>query len=304
MEIPYLLILFALIIASLFKHLTLQNTAIKNEAGIIGANIFIAFWMLVTWIIASVIFEWHKIVLQDLKEINQFLPFLISFLKGFFVMIIISAKQWIAKGRKFNAYALVALVALGPLAFVNALIGEVLTSLQFFSAISLCIFGFIFIFYGEMKSVSTKGKLIFLLITIMGVCPAMVDNYVKLEGMSWQTSWLMSNLGLLIAAIVVSLKKEGLNHIKQHFVLATTNKNSLITATAWVLSEFVILFVMFTQLPVTATEASRNLYIPILMIVSTLYFNKELSKKDKSRKVKESAFWGTIAFILALPLML
>lgn len=58
---------------------------------------------------------------------------------------------------------------------------------------------------------------------------------------------------------------------------------------------------MFTQLPVTATEVSRSLYIPILMILSALIFTK--GEKRSWRKAVEAALWGSIAFALAYPLM-
>jgi hypothetical protein len=62
----------------------------------------------------------------------------------------------------------------------------------------------------------------------------------------------------------------------------------------WLLSETVVLIVLFTQLPVTVAEMSRNLYIPLLMVISAIFWGEG--------SVRKQLLWGVSAYIFAIPM--
>lgn len=291
----------ALIAVSLMKHLSLQRSTLVKESGPIGTSIFVGMWVGAASIAILLL---PQLGMRDifLKDVDMLLeqPVLLSVVlfKGGIVLAILLLKQILAHRRQLQAYAYSSLIGIASLAIVNSFFGEQLTTLQWFSAIGLTTLGVVFTFTGDLAKRGRVDQLIFVAVVLISTAPAMTDNIMK-GNISWFTSFVLSNVVLLSITLLISLYQ---GKLKEYTGMAFTNQAAVIAGSCWLLFEMVVLYVMFEQLPVTVTEMGRNLYIPILMVLSAYVFN-EKSKQEKREAARSALTWGTLSYLIAMPMM-
>jgi hypothetical protein len=292
MQFPPIVFALALVTVSVLKHLTLKRCAIQGTSNqmctFIGAS-------MVTFSLFAVFFsaDLRSTFMADIPDLFEsgaptlLLGFII--LKGFFVWGILFLKQTLnQKTTSTSAYgSMMGLVVLG---LVNFIQGEQLSFLHWISLILLSFLGVLYAFKGHLAQFSMKYKLFFVLVAFAGFIPAMTDQAVKSE-VSWFTSLFLSNVSLLAMGLLVggkaSFEALARNARTPKFIQASFT---------WIVFEVVVLFVMFEKLPVSLSEASRYLYVPIWLFLASIIY--------KEGTVKQQLGWGVATFCASVPMFL
>lgn len=208
------------------------------------------------------------------------------FLKGFLMFFHLDLSQKLTK-ETASSRTMIAAVAVGIIAFINMnLFDEVLSDNQKISAYLIFGFGIIYYLKGHIRNASMKAHLCFFLLIISSVVLSVLDHVVLgYIGIHWFTY-------LSISSLVLFLTGYGFKSTEIKFKELFTNKILNIAAFFFIFSEFFLMSIRATLLPVTTVQIASVMSVPLIMVFMSIKWNEDTPKKQ--------AFFGICTCLIGL----
>lgn len=178
-------------------------------------------------------------------------------------------------------------LAVGLVAITNAFLGEQLATGQWIAALGLCGLSACFFFKGHLSDLDRKGRLAYVKLVGLSVLLSSFDH-VLTKGSNWFSLLLVSNVVLLSLALF--LNRKNISVLKD----ALLHKAAAFAGLFYMATELLKFYQQVTINPVTAVITVQAMTKPVILILSALIW--------KERTVKEQLVWGSLAFIVTLPL--
>lgn len=243
-----------------------------------------------TWLMAGLIVTWPLfggLLIDNWAKVTT--PFvLLSVLKGVLLWLMIKFQQVVNKESTSSSvfFGFIAL-ALGSLAN-NIFFHE---GLKLFQILCICGFGIIgvlFLFKGDARRLSFKGRMAFASIVVFGALFSVTDH-LAIPQIGWYPHLLVSSLFMFIACLLNGISRTDFKNIFYNRAVVTAG-------IFYTISEFLIIYASVNLLPVSFVAVFMRLAAPIVMVVSAF--------KYKEQSWKNQLAFGVVSFALALPLIL
>lgn len=243
-----------------------------------------------TWLMAGLIVTWPLfggLLIDNWAKVTT--PFvLLSVLKGVLLWLMIKFQQVVNKESTSSSvfFGFIAL-ALGSLAN-NIFFHE---GLKLFQILCICGFGVIgvlFLFKGDARRLSLKGRMAFASIVVFGALFSVTDH-LAIPQIGWYPHLLVSSLFMFIACLLNGISRTDFKNIFYNRAVVTAG-------IFYTISEFLIIYASVNLLPVSFVAVFMRLAAPIVMVVSAF--------KYKEQSWKNQLAFGVVSFALALPLIL
>lgn len=275
-----LLLLFLLTVGHL---VTLKLCSVRLDHR--TAPIFISVWMLAGLLLSFPAFG--HLWVEGLEKFSaQPWMLALSVVKGcaLYLVFVISQKlmQESLSSRHYVTPMTVGLVAVG-----NAILGEMLTPLQWASAMGLCLLSAVFFFKGHLSSLSPGGKRAYVQLVILSSALSCLD-FTLTKNINWYSLLLVSNMALLALCVVMNAHKLSV------FRQALLHKYAALAGSFYVVTEMVKFYQLVTINPVSVVVTVQAATKPVILVLSALVW--------KERTLKEQITWGVLAFLITLPL--
>lgn len=246
---------------------------------------FTSCWLIVGLILSFPIFG-HLYYDQAIK-ISTSPYLLLSVLKGVLLWLMIKLQQKINKTSTSSSvfFGFISM-ALGSL-INNIFFKEGLALFQLACICGLGLLGILFVFKGDAKILSQKGKINFGIIIIIGALFSVVDH-VAIPQIGWYPHLLFSSVAMFAVCLINKISKEDYYNIFM-------NKKVAIAGIVYTVSEFLIIYSSINILPVSFVALFMRMAAPIVMIISAIKYGEQSWKNQLT--------FGIFAMILALPLL-
>lgn len=246
---------------------------------------FTSCWLIVGLILSFPIFG-HLYYDQAIK-ISTSPYLLLSVLKGVLLWLMIKLQQKINKTSTSSSvfFGFISM-ALGSL-INNIFFKEGLALFQLACICGLGLLGILFVFKGDAKILSQKGKINFGIIIIIGALFSVVDH-VAIPQIGWYPHLLFSSVAMFAVCLINKISKEDYYNIFM-------NKKVAIAGIVYTVSEFLIIYSSINILPVSFVALFMRMAAPIVMIISAIKYGEQ--------SLKNQLAFGIFAMILALPLI-
>lgn len=274
-----------LVFLSIGKPIVYRPIAKKYNKGF--SSTIMALWLMLG-IILSVPFQWAGInnYIHTLNE-NRFAIFL-SMLKGILIFYSIEYAQLVNK-ESTSSYMFSRFISLAITAFIlNIFFNEHISSISLISIIGLGFLGFIFCYFGDISRLSVKYKKYFITAILIAASAPVVD-YLCIKRIGWYPYFVISNLFLLLFIIIRGISWHDIK-------LTFTVKDARLAGFFIAFYEFAIIRSSIDILPISLISFFTRLAVPIVMIFSAVRY--------KESTIKKQLFFGIIALIIALPIIL
>lgn len=279
-----------LAIISVFITYLARPFAFKSCIKIISAkqtSILISVWVLGGGLLGLPFF-WENLILPGKQVADYIILFSLGLLKGAFSWLVINNQQVVNK-ESVSSSSFSTFIALGFAVLINNfLLGEDLSFLTITSIFALGVLGLLFFIFGHAKELSSQGKKSFCLIILILIAIIALDRYVIVKS-NWYFYLLTSGFGIFLLSI---MQKDFLKQAKSILFY----KRTIIAGLIFLIGEYVIIYTLIVILPVSIAHLVMRLTIPIVMVSSVFIY--------KEGKWQEQLFFGLIAYILVLPLIL
>lgn len=250
------------------------------------SSVFTGIWLVIGLILTFPLFG--HLLIQDGKNM-LFSPYaLIAVYKGVSLFYLISLQQAINKTSTSSSVFLSFIaLAIGAL-FNNLFFNENLSNIQLGCIVGFGLLGIAFLKKGDAKTLSLKDKIFFMITTLI-MASYTISDHIAIPQIGWYPYLLVSSLALFVVGI---LHVSGLKNLKFVF----TNKIVVCAGIFYTLSEFLVIYVSINILPVSIVGVFLRLSVPIVMLISAV--------KYKEQNIKNQFVFGTVAILLALPILL
>lgn len=180
-------------------------------------------------------------------------------------------------------------LAVGLIAISNAFLGENLTAGQWTAALGLCALSAAFFLKGHLSDLSLRGRLAYVKLVGISVVLSSLDH-VLTRDVNWFALLLVSNAVLLSVSLALNIKNIAL------LKTALLHKSAALAGLFYMATELVKFYQQVSINPVTAVVTVQAMTKPVILILAALIW--------KERTVREQLVWGTLAFLVTLPLFL
>lgn len=283
MSLFQLFIGFLILISMIIRPFLYKPVAKYFPAELSAA--FTSCWLIVGLILSFPIFG-HLYYDQAIK-ISTSPYLLLSVLKGVLLWLMIKLQQKINKTSTSSSvfFGFISM-ALGSL-INNIFFKEGLALFQLACICGLGLLGILFVFKGDAKILSQKGKINFGIIIIIGALFSVVDH-VAIPQIGWYPHLLFSSVAMFAVCLINKISKEDYYNIFM-------NKKVAIAGIVYTVSEFLIIYSSINILPVSFVALFMRMAAPIVMIISAIKYGEQSWKNQLT--------FGIFAMILALPLL-
>lgn len=279
-------VLFLLVIvATVLKAIALKPCSNQFKSSLLPLNI--SFWLTVS-LLALLPLNYGSL-LSDINAIQ--IAIALSVIKGVIFYFHLDVGQRLAKETS-SSRTMSASFSIGIIASVNySLFGEHLTTNQLISAGLMFFIGVIFYFKGHIRKTSKNAHSAFFLVILIASILAVLDHLaLAFYGIHWYTYLLISSSVMLIFAMV--FKGSEINFK----IFNPENKILAITVFTFILTEYFLMSIRGTLLPVTLCAVAITMSIPIVMIYMAVRWG-ESSTKDQAMFGVATCAAGLISFV-------
>lgn len=204
---------------------------------------------------------------------------------GFLYLLFVISQQLMQVSLSSRHY--VTPLSVGLIALANYFLGEHLTTGQWFAALGLCGLSAVFFFKGHMSEMPRSARIAYFQLVGLSVFLSSIDHVVT-KDVNWFSLLLVSNIVLLILALSLSWRDKAV--LKAAFL----QKSAAIAGFFYVATELVKFYQMVDINPVSVIVVVQAMTKPVILVLSAIIWHE--------RTVREQMAWGTMAFIITLPL--
>ena len=246
---------------------------------------FTSSWLIVGLILTFPVFG--HLYYDNALKITTSAYLLLAVLKGLLLWFIVKLQQKINKTSTSSSvfFGFIAM-ALGSLVN-NLFFKEGLALFQLLCICGLGVLGLMFVFKGDAKTLSKKGKIDFGIIILIGATFSITDH-LAIPQIGWYPHLLVSSLAMFIACLISGISKQDYRNI-------FLNKSVAFAGIFYTISEFLIIYASINILPVSFVAVFMRMAAPIVMIISALVY--------KEQSLKNQLTFGVLAMLLVLPLI-
>jgi hypothetical protein len=206
----------------------------------------------------------HLLAVTDVLIAKPWIA-LISMAKGLFFWLFMTTSQQLRKhsnsSTEFRAPLKIALVAI-----INSFLGEALPTHVWIAIFVLLFIGAVFALRGHIASAPPVAKMLFFVSTLLGVFFGVSDQVV-IPNTNWYTHLCFSALGFALCGWLFCPRPVG-------WVKQTFQGWNLFAGLFFVVTEFIILLLLVTYIPVTMAAIAGFLAMPFLMLFSSLMWKE------------------------------
>ncbi len=250
------------------------------------SSAFTGTWLMVGLALSFPLFG--HLLIKDGQNV-LFSPYsLIAVYKGFSLFYLISLQQAINKTSTSSSVFLSFIaLAIGAL-FNNLFFHEDLPFITLSCIVGFGFLGIAFIKKGDAKNLSTRDKYFFIITTLI-MASYTVSDHIAIPQVGWYPYLLVSSTVLFVCGLFYT---RSVSKLKIIF----TNKMVIYAGVFYTVSEFLVIYASTNILPVSIVGVFLRLSVPIVMLISAV--------KYKEQDLKNQLFFGLIAILLALPILL
>ncbi len=274
-----LLVLLALARPLLYKKVSMT---LDHDSG----PIFTSLWVLIGLVVA---FPWYGDLLMG--EVNNlksnYLLLCLLVLKGGALWFLFYNGQALMR-QSLSAAKFVLPTALGFIAIINSVLGEVLEIKEWVAALGLCALGIVFSLRGHLQELGAQGKLLFLKLIVISITTATLDFLIFKE-----TNWYVLLLSTNFLMLVISVCRRVPLEIWQKSLFG---RDSMLAGSVFSAGELLKFYLMVSVLPMTVVISAQVAILPVVLILSALLWEE--------RGWKEQLIWGILSVSLLLLLFL
>jgi len=218
-----------------------------------------------------------------------FSPFvLISIYKGATLFYLIELQQVVNKESTSSSVFLSFIaLALGALAN-NLFFGEGLGILKVVCILGFGVLGVTFLIKGDAKRLSTKGRIAFLVVTLI-MASYTVSDHLAIPQVGWYAHLLFSSAVMFGVSFLHGISKEDFRNM-------FLSKSIAAAGVFYTLSEFLVIYASINILPVSIVAVFLRLSVPVVMIYSAIRY--------KEQSLKNQLVFALLAIALAMPIIL
>ena len=242
------------------------------------------------WLVVGLVLSWPffgHLLTDDFERICTSPFLLLSILKGVLLWGMIKFQQDVNKESTSSSvfFGFVAM-ALGSLVN-NLFFKEGLQSFQLMCICALGGLGLVFVLRGDAKRLSFRGKIDFMLITLLGASFSVFDH-LAISQVGWYAHLFFSSVAMFLACVAFGISKRDYHNI-------FCNKDVVLAGVVYTASEFLIIYSSINLLPVSFVAVFMRIAAPVVMIVSALRYKEQTWKNQLA--------FGLLAMLFVLPLI-
>lgn len=280
MDIVQIFLFLGVIFITFLKAATLKPCAQYLPSH--SMPIYMGFWTVVVTFLMSPYFT--EEIINDFSK--PYFVLILVLLKGFLMFFHLDLSQKLTK-ETASSRTMIAAIAVGFIAFINMnIFNEELSNGQMLSAYLIFGFGLIYYLKGHIRQASFKAHLCFFALMVTSIILSVLDHVVLgYIGVHWFTYLFVSSIVLFLTGFFI--KKD-----KIIFKSMFTNKILGIATAVFIFSEFFLMSIRATLLPVSAVQIASVMSVPLIMIFMSIKWNESTPKKQ--------AFFGFTTCLIGL----
>ena len=244
-----------------------------------------------TWLMVALIvtFPWlGHLLIDDYKNVFTSPYTIISIYKGVSLYWLIKLQQEVNKESTSSSVFLSFIsLALGALAN-NLFFGEGLGRIKLLCIIGFGILGVFFLYKGDARRLSSRGKFAFAVVTLLMSSYA-VSDHLAIPKIGWYSYLLFTAIFMFATGLLYGVSK---TDFKNMFC----SKNIAVAGAFYAVTEFLVIYASINILPVSIVQVFLRLSVPVVMVISALRY--------KEQSLKNQLVFGVVALCLALPIIL
>lgn len=243
------------------------------------------------WLMAAILLTFPflgRSFVEQMPELPATPFFWISIAKGVALWGFTGVQQVINKDSTSSS-VFFGFIALALSCLVNNLFfNEGLAPFQLFCICCFGVLGVAFMIFGDARRLSGKGKLLFVLMVVLGAFFSVADH-LAIPQVGWYGHLLLSYSAMLAACLLRGITKAD--------IISVFGRRELAVAGIFnAVGEFFVIFASINLLPVSFVSLFNRLSVPIVMLVSAYVFREQT--------MRNQLVFGILALLLAIPLIL